>query len=120
MNKIIVTSILALALAGCQSSGPNQTIGTGVGALGGYGVARAMGAGPAGSAVGAVAGALVGSSVGQSMDQQNQSQPQRVYVQERPVVVEERYVVAPRRPSCYTVWEPARVPGGYIEKRVCR
>lgn len=109
MNKIIVVGILALTLAGCQSAGPNQTIGTGVGALGGYGVARAMGAGPAGSAVGAVAGALVGSSVGQSMDQQNQA---------RPVVVEERYVrVQPRRPSCYTVWD--RVPGGYVERRVC-
>ena len=109
MVKIFSISILALTLAGCQSAGPNQTIGTGVGALGGYGVARALGAGPAGSAVGAVAGALVGSSVGQSMDQQNQP---------RPVVVEERYVrVPPRRPSCYSVWE--RTYNGMVERRIC-
>lgn len=110
MNKIVVVGILALALAGCQSSGPNQTIGTGVGAVGGYGVARAMGAGPAGSAIGAVAGALVGGSVGQSMDQQNQT---------RPVVVEERYVPPPQRPrqSCYSVWD--RTPNGYVERKTC-
>jgi osmotically inducible lipoprotein OsmB len=113
MNKIIVVGILALTLAGCQS-GPNQTIGTGVGALGGYGVARAMGAGPAGSAVGAVAGALIGSEVGRNMDQPQQP----VYVQRRPVVYQERYVpVPPRRPSCYTVWE--RTYGGMVERRVC-
>jgi len=115
MNKIFIVAALALTLAGCQSSGPNQTIGTGVGAVGGYGVARAMGAGPAGSAVGAVAGALVGSSVGQSMDTQSQ------YPQQRPVVVEERYVAVPpprRQRDCFSTWD--RTPRGLVERIVCR
>jgi osmotically inducible lipoprotein OsmB len=106
MNKIAFVLVGALALAGCQSAGPNQTVGTGVGAVGGYAVARGLGAGPAGSAVGAVAGALIGSEVGRNMDQP----------QSRPVVVEERYV--PRRPHCYSVWE--RTYGGMIERRVCQ
>jgi outer membrane lipoprotein SlyB len=113
MNKIIIVGALALTLAGCQS-GPNQTIGTGVGAVGGYGVARAMGAGPAGSAVGAVAGALIGSEVGRNMDQPQQP----VYVQRRPVVYQERYVpVPPRRPQCFIV--DHRTPYGIRQERVC-
>jgi len=79
MKKVIIISVLALTLAGCQS-GPNQMVGTGVGAVGGYGVARALGAGSRGSAIGAVAGAVIGSEVGRNMDV---NQP--VYVRE-PVV----------------------------------
>lgn len=108
MKKIFVISVLGLALAGCSGAGTNQTIGTGVGAVGGYGVARALGAGPGGAAAGAVAGALIGNSVGASMDQQNS---------QRRVVVQERYVPTPRRISCYTVWD--RVYGGYVERRIC-
>jgi osmotically inducible lipoprotein OsmB len=67
MKKVIIISVLALTLAGCQS-GPNQMVGTGVGAVGGYGVARALGAGSRGSAIGAVAGAVIGSEVGRNMD----------------------------------------------------
>jgi len=111
MKKILIVSALALTVAGCQYAGPNQTVGTGVGALGGYGVARAMGAGPAGSAVGAVAGALIGSEVGKNMDG-NQPQPQRV-------IVQERYVAQPRyQRSCFSVWD--RTPRGYVERIVCR
>jgi outer membrane lipoprotein SlyB len=110
MNKILIVSVLALALAGCQSAGPNQTVGTGVGAVGGYAAARALGAGSRGSAIGAVAGALIGSEVGKNMDQ-----PQAV-VPPRPVVVEERYI--PRRPHCFTTWE--RTYNGMIERRVCQ
>jgi osmotically inducible lipoprotein OsmB len=103
MHKFIIVGVAGLLLAGCQSAGPNQMIGTGVGAVGGYGVAQAMGAGPRGSAIGAVAGALVGSSVGQSLDQQNQPQ----YVP-----------MPPRRPRCYSVWDRI-YRGDYIERRVC-
>ena len=110
MKKITVVAILSLALAGCAGAGANQTIGTGVGAVGGYGVARALGAGSAGSAVGAVAGALIGNSVGASMDQP----PRRVYV-------EDRYVnMPPRRPYCtyHRVYD--QYYGVYRERRVCR
>lgn len=95
MRKILiaVTALAAVGLAGCQSTGPNQAIGTGVGAVGGYGVARALGAGPGGAAAGAVAGALIGNSVGASMDQQNSGHVrERVIVQERPVYVREPVV----------------------------
>lgn len=110
MKRIFIVSILGLSVAGCAGAGPNQTIGTGVGAVGGYGVARALGAGPGGAAAGAVAGALIGNEVGRSMDQPRYTQP-------RPVIVRERYVPTPRRVSCYTVWD--RVYGGYVERRIC-
>ena len=113
MNKVLIVSVLALALAGCQSAGPNQTVGTGVGAVGGYAAARALGAGPQGAAIGAVAGALIGNEVGRNMDQPQPPVPPR------PVYVEERYVpVPPRRPHCYTVWD--RTYNGVIERRVCQ
>ncbi len=97
MKKIAIITVVgaALALAGCSAAGPNQTIGTGVGAVGGYGVARALGAGPGGAAAGAVAGALIGNSVGQSMDQ--------------------RYV-----PYCRTVRSYDSYYGVYRERRICR
>ena len=104
MNKIVIVSLCGLLLAGCQSAGPNQMIGTGVGAIGGYGVAQAMGAGPRGSAIGAVAGALVGSELGRSMDQP-QVQPETVYVQPRP------------RRYCYQTWD--RTPYGMRERTIC-
>ena len=112
MKRIALVLVGALALAGCQSAGPNQTIGTGVGAVGGYAAARALGAGSRGSAVGAVAGALIGNEVGRNMDQPQQVQP----IPPRPVVVEERYI--PRRPQCYSTWE--RTYNGVIERRVCQ
>jgi osmotically inducible lipoprotein OsmB len=102
MHKFIIVGVAGLMLAGCQSTGPNQMIGTGVGAVGGYGVAQAMGAGPRGSAIGAVAGALVGSSVGQSLDQ---PRPEPVYV------------APPPRRYCYSVWD--RTPYGMRERTVC-
>lgn len=108
MNKFLVVGLLGITLAGCQSAGPNQTVGTGVGAVGGYAAARALGAGSAGSAVGAVAGALIGSEVGRSMDQ-----PQRVYVREPQPV----YMAPPPRRYCYQVWD--RTPYGTRERTVC-
>jgi osmotically inducible lipoprotein OsmB len=110
MYKIAVIGIAALALAGCQSTGPNQMVGTGVGAVGGYGVARALGAGPRGSAIGAVAGALVGSEVGRSMD--GQPQP---YYRAQPAYAAP--VPLPPRRQCYQVWD--RTPYGPRERTVC-
>ena len=112
MKRIVLVLVGALALAGCQSAGPNQTVGTGVGAVGGYAAARALGAGPQGAAVGAVAGALIGNEVGRNMDQPQEVRP----VPPRPVVVEERYI--PRRPQCYVTWE--NTYRGYVERRVCQ
>jgi osmotically inducible lipoprotein OsmB len=85
--KKILSLMAVLVLAGCANTGPNQAIGTGVGAVGGYAVGRALGGGAAGSAVGAVAGAVVGGAVGQSMDQQ---QSQQVIVRQAPPVYVER------------------------------
>jgi osmotically inducible lipoprotein OsmB len=115
MKKIIIVTALAASLAGCATSGPNQTIGTGVGALGGYGVARAMGAGSAGSAVGAVAGALIGNEVGRNMDQNNGTFPrERVIVQERPVYVREPVV------QCHIERQYDPRWNVYRDVRVCR
>jgi len=116
MKKIAVVAVLGstLSLAGCSTTGPGQTIGTGVGAVGGYGVARALGAGSGGAAAGAVVGALIGNSVGAGMDQQNA-------VPRRRVIVEERYIpMPPRRPYCTydRVYDPYY--GVYRERRICR
>jgi osmotically inducible lipoprotein OsmB len=122
MNKIVLIAALVsvTALAGCASTGPNQAVGTGVGAVGGYAVGRALGGGAAGSALGAVAGAVVGSEVGRSMDQQQQGYtpppPPRVIVQERPVYIERR------RPEerCDFVRQWDHRIGAYRDIRVCR
>jgi osmotically inducible lipoprotein OsmB len=111
MNKIIVVSMLAITLAGCQSTGPNQAIGTGVGAVGGYAIGRSLGGGAAGSALGAVAGAVIGSEVGRSMDQ-----PQPYYPQERPVYVERRRY----QERCDFVRQYDYRYGVYRDVRVCR
>ena len=125
MNKIVLIAALVstVALAGCQSTGPNQAVGTGVGAVGGYAVGRALGGGAAGSALGAVAGAVVGSEVGRNMDQ-NQgyvpqppprpAPPERIYVQEQPVYIERR------REHCDFVRQYDHRIGGYRDIEVCR
>jgi osmotically inducible lipoprotein OsmB len=118
MNKIIVVSMLALTLAGCQSTGPNQAIGTGVGAVGGYAVGRALGGGAAGSALGAVAGAVVGSEVGRNMDQNQGYIPQPT---PRPYIVQERPVYIERRPveECDFVRQWDNRIGAYRDIRYC-
>jgi len=107
--KLISALVAVTALAGC-ASGPNQAVGTGVGAVGGYAVGRALGGGPVGSAVGAVVGATVGSEVGRNMDQPRAPvivhQPQPVYI-ERPVHC-----------RIYREWDPYY--RAYIDRRVCR
>lgn len=118
MNKPIIVSLsLALVLGGCASTGPNQTAGTAVGAVGGYAVGRALGGGAVGSAVGAVVGATVGSEVGRSMDQQEQryaAPQQRVIVEERPVYVERH-----RHIECDFVRQYDARIGAYRDIRVC-
>jgi osmotically inducible lipoprotein OsmB len=112
MNKtaVIATLVTVTALAGC--AGPNQTVGTGVGAVGGYAVGRALGGGAAGSAIGAVTGAVVGGAVGQNMDQQQQPRP--VIVQQAPPV----YIERPVHCRVYREWDPYY--RAYIDRRVCR
>ena len=127
MNKLILIPItLTLALGGCASTGPNQAIGTGVGAVGGYAVGRALGGGAVGSAVGAVVGGAVGSEVGRNMDlntpQYGAPRPQYVAPRER-VIVEERpvYIERPRRrEECDYVRQWDNRIGGYRDIRVCR
>ena len=120
MKKVVLITALisTVALAGCQSTGPNQAIGTGVGAVGGYAVGRALGGGAAGSALGAVAGAVIGSEVGRNMDHnQVYVQPQRrIIVQERPV-----YIERTRRPveRCEFVRQYDPQIGRYRDVRVC-
>lgn len=116
MRILLLSTVLVAttALAGCQNTGPNQALGTGVGAVGGYAVGRSLGGGAAGSALGAVAGAVIGSEVGRNMDQ-NQGYPQqRVIVQERPV-----YIERPRPPRCDFVRQWDHRYGGYRDIRVC-
>lgn len=115
-TAIISSFLLAAALSGCASTGPNQAIGTGVGAVGGYAVGRSLGGGAAGSAVGAVAGALIGSEVGKSMDQQQANPPrERVIVQERPVYIDRRPVEECRIERRFDPrW------GTYRDERICR
>jgi osmotically inducible lipoprotein OsmB len=116
MNKILSITALTIALAGCQA-GPNQAVGTGVGAVGGYATARALGAGSTGSAVGAVAGALIGNEVGRNMDQNQGYAPpprERVIVQERPVYIREPVV------QCRIVRQYDPYYNIYRNERVCR
>jgi len=119
MKKIVAAAgLLGIAFLGGCASGPNQTVGTGVGAIGGYAVGRALGGGATGSAVGAVAGALVGSSVGQSMDQQQQQQHRSEIVQQYPPVVYRERVVPVV--TCFYVREWDRYYRVYVDRKVCR
>ena len=86
MKRIIAVSVIALGLAGCTAR-EQQLVAAG--------------------AVGALAGAVVANEV---------SQPRPVYVEQRPVVYQERYIV-PRRPQCYIV--DRRTPYGIRSERVC-
>ena len=118
MRKLLLVSVMlaTVGLAGCQNTGPNQALGTGVGAVGGYAVGRSLGGGAAGSALGAVAGAVIGSELGRNMDQnQGHAQPQqRVIVHERPV-----YIERARPPRCEFIRQWDHRYGGYRDVRVC-
>ena len=102
MKKLIIITTLSLTLAGCQA-GPNQMVGTGVGAVGGYGVARALGAGSRGSAIGAVAGAIIGNEVGRNID----GNQQPVYIRD-PVI------------QCRIIRQYDPYYNTYRNERICR
>jgi len=72
--RIWITAAAAtsvMALAGC-ASGPNQNLGTGVGALGGAAVGHAIGGNTASTLGGAAVGGVIGNQVGRSVDERNQ------------------------------------------------
>ncbi|VWX62650.1 Osmotically inducible lipoprotein OsmB [Burkholderiales bacterium 8X] len=59
-----------MTLAGC-AAGPNEQIGTGVGAVGGAVVGNAIGGNTASTVGGAAIGGLIGNQVGRRSDQRN-------------------------------------------------
>ena len=62
-----------MALAGC-ASGPNQNLGTGIGALGGAVVGNAIGGNTGATLGGAAIGGVIGNQVGRSVDERNYQQ----------------------------------------------
>lgn len=67
-----------LALAGC-ASGPNQNLGTGIGALGGAAVGHAIGGNTGATLGGAAIGGVIGNQVGRSVDERNYYNQQQPY-----------------------------------------
>jgi osmotically inducible lipoprotein OsmB len=65
-----------MALAGC-ASGPNQNLGTGVGAVGGALVGNAIGGNTASTVGGAAIGGIIGNQVGRNADERNYYNQQR-------------------------------------------
>ena len=59
-----------MTLAGC-AAGPNQQLGTGVGAVGGALVGNAIGGNTASTVGGAAIGGLIGNEVGRRSDERN-------------------------------------------------
>jgi osmotically inducible lipoprotein OsmB len=62
-----------MAIAGC-ASGPNQNLGTGVGAVGGALVGNAIGGNTASTVGGAAIGGIIGNQVGRNADERNYNQ----------------------------------------------
>jgi len=75
MTAAAATAVMALA--GC-ASGPNQNLGTGIGALGGAAVGHAIGGNTGSTLGGAAIGGVIGNQVGRSVDERNYYQ-QRAY-----------------------------------------
>ena len=65
-----------MAIAGC-ASGPNQNLGTGVGAVGGALVGNAIGGNTAATVGGAAIGGIIGNQVGRNADERNYYNQQR-------------------------------------------
>ena len=97
MNKIFVTSIAVLMLAGCNAT--NQQKGALLGGVGGGLLGNTIGKGSGNTAAtigGAILGTIAGSAVGESMDRPNQ-----VIVQQAPGSSECSGIVNPGvRASC--------------------
>lgn len=68
----------ALTLAGC-ASGPNQNLGTGVGAVGGALIGNAIGKNTAATVGGAAIGGIIGNQVGRNADERNYYNNQNGY-----------------------------------------
>lgn len=71
--RIWITAAAAtavMAVAGC-ASGPNQNLGTGIGALGGAAVGHAIGGNTGSTLGGAAIGGVIGNQVGRSVDERN-------------------------------------------------
>lgn len=71
MKKIAVLLIAAVALTGCESTGPKQNSGAAIGAASGAAIGAAVagrGDGLFGAVMGGMIGAIVGGGVGKSMD----------------------------------------------------
>lgn len=76
MKKILFLMIgtSLFLLSGCAGMGQDQTIGTGLGAIGGVAAGSMVGQGKGNTAamiLGGAGGALLGSSIGKSMDDHN-------------------------------------------------
>jgi osmotically inducible lipoprotein OsmB len=65
-----------MTIAGC-ASGPNQNLGTGVGAVGGALVGNAIGGNTASTVGGAAIGGIIGNQVGRNADERNYYNQQR-------------------------------------------
>ncbi len=65
-----------MAIAGC-ASGPNQNLGTGVGAVGGALVGNAIGKSTGATLGGAAIGGIIGNQVGRNADERNYYNQQR-------------------------------------------
>ena len=59
-----------MTLAGC-ASGPNQNLGTGIGAVGGAVVGNAIGGNTGATLGGAAIGGIIGNQVGRNVDERN-------------------------------------------------
>jgi len=63
-----------MTFAGCAEYGPNQNLGTGVGAVGGALAGHALGGNAASTLGGAAIGGVIGNQVGRSVDERNYNQ----------------------------------------------
>ncbi len=69
--SLLVVLVSTFMLNGCAGMGQDQTIGTGLGAIGGVAAGSMVGQGKGNTAamiLGGAGGALLGSSIGKSMD----------------------------------------------------
>lgn len=91
MKRIVALGIAGLiaAAAPAQAGGPNETLGTIIGAASGGLIGSQIGRGP-GKAAATVAGVALGAAIGNGIGRDaDRGAPPRAYVQERPAYVQE-------------------------------
>ena len=86
MKKIFAATALiaAVAVAGCQSTGPRQGFGTAAGAVAGGILGNQIGAGEGrvvATVLGAAIGGLIGSEVGRALDEQDRQRMYAAHIQ---------------------------------------